>query len=187
MFKRIPSTDYVAIANDGTVMEVKDGKTFISDKYGNVLEVYQHSSAKLEPIGSGYYFKLEDVEDTFNQSTDEWIEEEGTTFKSMLDNLETGALKSNQSGRGRYDLISPYMLEGLALHLEKSLEKYEEGNYKKGIPIKRYISSIMRHLNQFRSGDRTEDHLSAIVANVMMLEDTLDMIEQSTLSKDLLN
>ena len=89
--------------------------------------------------------------------------------KENLQTFESGAMKSDDKGKGRYDLIDPVLLRRLAIRLQDALEFYEENNWKKGIPDKNLYSSCLRHLIQFHNGEVDEDHLAAAVFNIMVL------------------
>lgn len=78
----------------------------------------------------------------------------------------TGAVRDTEAGKPRYDLISPFALRRLAEHMRKGAEKYEARNWEKGIPTERLYSSALRHLMQWAQGDRSEDHLSAVLFNI---------------------
>lgn len=59
------------------------------------------------------------------------------------------------------------MLLDLSIHFEDGAKKYNENNWKKGIPAKRYIDSATRHLLKFIRGDNDEPHKRAFAWNVM--------------------
>lgn len=80
--------------------------------------------------------------------------------------FDTGAVRDAASGKGRFDLIPMYVLKRLAVHYENGARKYADRNWEKGIPLHRYVDSAFRHLAAFMDGDRTEDHLAAILWNV---------------------
>jgi hypothetical protein len=80
--------------------------------------------------------------------------------------FETGAVRDIQKGKGRYDLVSPFMLDRLARWYELGAGKYGDRNWEKGIPFSRYVDSACRHLNKYRMGYREEDHLSAAIWNL---------------------
>ena len=42
--------------------------------------------------------------------------------------FDSGAQRDRQGGKGRYDLISPYAVERLAIILERGAKKYNERN-----------------------------------------------------------
>lgn len=81
----------------------------------------------------------------------------------------TGAKRDTEDGKPRYDLISTFAKRRLALHLARGAKKYGERNWEAGMPVRRYLSSAERHLNDYQQGDRTEDHLSAVLFNVMAI------------------
>lgn len=54
-----------------------------------------------------------------------------------------------------------------AIHYEEGAKKYDENNWKKGIPVKRYIDSGVRHYLKFLRGDTDERHDRAFCWNMM--------------------
>ncbi len=80
--------------------------------------------------------------------------------------FETGAVRDTQGGKGRFDLITPFMLERLAKWYELGATKYGDRNWEKGIPFSRFLDSAQRHINKYRQGHRDEDHLAAAVWNL---------------------
>lgn len=83
--------------------------------------------------------------------------------------FSTGAVRDMRDGKGRYDLISPVLLEVIARSMEVGAIKYAERNWEKGMPFSRIMDSLLRHLNQFMQGDDTEDHLANAACNLMFL------------------
>ena len=71
-----------------------------------------------------------------------------------------GAKRSDRRGKGRFDLISPIFLRRLAGVYERGAEQKGDNNWLGGFPISRCLDSAMRHINQYREGDRSEDHLA---------------------------
>jgi hypothetical protein len=78
----------------------------------------------------------------------------------------TGGLREVASGKGRFDLVPPYPIQRLAKHYENGAVKYGDRNWEKGLELGRFIDSAERHMSQFKDGDRTEDHLAAILWNI---------------------
>lgn len=99
----------------------------------------------------------------------------------------TGAQRDNREGKGRYDLISPYALRLLAIRLEEGAKKYEERNWEKGMDVGRYLDALQRHAGQLMMGDNSEDHVGAMLFNVMALAHTLEMIRLGRLDPSLDN
>jgi hypothetical protein len=80
---------------------------------------------------------------------------------------DTGAKRSNRSGKGRYDLIPPRALERVAKVYEAGANEHGDWNWAKGMKMSRLLDSATRHINQYRDGDRTEDHLAQAVWNLL--------------------
>ena len=95
--------------------------------------------------------------------------------------FSSGAVREPSLGKGRYDLIPGYSLARLAVHFENGAKKYSERNWEKGLPLSRFIDSAHRHLNQFTTGDREEDHLAAIAWNVFAYMFIENEIQKGTL------
>jgi hypothetical protein len=102
------------------------------------------------------------------------------------ENFNTGAVRDTSDGKPRPDLISPFFLKRLGIHMGKGAKKYSAHNWAKGIPNSRCYESCMRHLMQFAMGDRTEDHLAAAAFNIMAMihneevsADNVDFVEKS--------
>ena len=74
----------------------------------------------------------------------------------------SGAQRSDRTGRGRYDLISPHGLRRLAIQYEAGAKHHkDERNWILGFPISRALCSAIGHLMDHLAGDRSEDHLAA--------------------------
>lgn len=89
--------------------------------------------------------------------------------------FETGSRRDTQDGKPRYDLIPVEPLKRVAFLYTRGAEKYDDWNWAKGQPYSRVYASLLRHIYAWREGERTEDHLSAVVWNAMALmyfEDT---------------
>ena len=61
------------------------------------------------------------------------------------------------------------MLLEVAIHYEEGAEKYEPDNWKKGIPIERYVDSGSRHYSKWLRGDKDEPHNRAAAWNLICL------------------
>ena len=59
------------------------------------------------------------------------------------------------------------MLLEVAIHFEEGAKKYGESNWQKGIPVKRYIDSAVRHYLKWLRGDNDEPHDRAFCWNLM--------------------
>lgn len=99
--------------------------------------------------------------------------------------FSTGAVRDTPDGKGRFDLISPIALKRLAQLYERGAKKYGARNWEKGIPLWRYLDSAERHLNDFKTGDRVEDHLSAVAWNMFCYVHTEQLIAEGKLPASL--
>ncbi len=81
--------------------------------------------------------------------------------------VPTGAVRDTNEGKIRWDLIPVEALKRVALHYTNGAKKYDDNNWKKGIPTERFIESAMRHFMQYRLGEKDEDHLSDVVFNIL--------------------
>lgn len=82
---------------------------------------------------------------------------------------EGKAIREPSTGKGRFDLITPFGLERLAKWYEFGAKKYSDRNWEKGLPFSRYFDSAMRHMTKFIMGRTDEDHLAAAVWNLMAI------------------
>lgn len=55
----------------------------------------------------------------------------------------------------------------LAIHFEEGAKKYSDNNWKKGIPVERYLDSAVRHYCKFKRGDTDERHDRAFLWNIL--------------------
>lgn len=87
--------------------------------------------------------------------------------------FDTGAQRDSADGKPRYDLIPPGALLRVAMHYMLGGERYGYNNWYKGMPGQEVLASAMRHIEAFRGGDKSEDHLAAAVwglLNLMQLQ-----------------
>lgn len=97
----------------------------------------------------------------------------------------TGAVRDASEGKGIPSLMPIEALRAVSRRFEDGATKYGRDNWKKGIPLSRYVDSLYRHLWQFMEDDNTEDHAGAIIWNAMCLAQTKKWIEEGKLPNDL--
>ena len=100
-------------------------------------------------------------------------------------NEDTGAMRGTDEGKTRPDLIGVHARRRLGEHLRKGAEKYGPRNWEKGQSISRYMASLHRHILQWEEGCESEDHLAAILFNVMGIIHVQEQIALGLLSSDL--
>ena len=99
----------------------------------------------------------------------------------------TGSVRDTDEGKPRYDLISPVGLKRVALLMAKGAEKYGERNWELGQPTSRFYASMFRHMMAWVDGERTEDHLAAVVFNAMGIMHMEEKVDEGLLSPDLID
>ncbi len=77
-----------------------------------------------------------------------------------LTKFETGAVRSADRAKQRYDLISPIGLRRLAETCHEGATKYTDFNWEAGLPVNDILNHAIAHMYQYLSGDRSEDHLA---------------------------
>ena len=58
------------------------------------------------------------------------------------------AIREPSTGKGRFDLVTPFGIMRLAKWYELGAKKYADRNWEKVMHFSRYIYSAMRHLNK---------------------------------------
>jgi len=81
--------------------------------------------------------------------------------------FETGAQRDNGDGKLRMSLVPHKALESVMMRYLQGAEAYGENNWRKGMKHSILYDSTMRHLMQDFKGDVSEDHLGAVLWNVM--------------------
>lgn len=83
--------------------------------------------------------------------------------------IETGAKRSNESAAGalaRYDLIPPGPLKRWAEAFGEGVAKYGEDNWLKGFTARNLMNHLEAHIQMFKAGDESEDHLAHAMWNL---------------------
>lgn len=99
--------------------------------------------------------------------------------------FKTGSVRDIQAGKGRFDLAFERADYQNAIHSEKGAAKYGDRNILKGQPIHVLINSARRHLNKVMTGQLDESHLVAADWNLRAAIETLLLIKEGKLPKEL--
>ena len=99
--------------------------------------------------------------------------------------FNTGAIRDTADEKPRPDLFSPFAEERIGQWLRLGAEKYAERNWEKGIPNSRCFASLRRHVMRYQQGDRSEDHLAAVIFNAMAIIHNEEMIARGVLPAEL--
>lgn len=97
----------------------------------------------------------------------------------------TGGHRDCAEGKGRMDLLPFRALMELSKVFEYGAKKYDDNNWRKGLPLSCYVDSASRHLAKWMIGWRDEPHLAQAAWNIMCLIETQAMIEEGLLPADL--
>ncbi len=103
--------------------------------------------------------------------------------------FDTGAKRDNNSNKPFIHNLRGYTRQRYGYHTNLGSSKYGDGNFLKGIPTEVALESLDRHLAAFMEGDRTEDHLSAIIfgAQLCMLNEQREGLQADFYFKQQLN
>lgn len=99
--------------------------------------------------------------------------------------FETGAVRDTQTGKGRFDLLPPKAIRRLAQHYEGGAKKYGDRNWEKGMPLSRFLDSLIRHAFEILEGLHDEDHIIAVAWNALGFAETEERIRAGILPKEL--
>ena len=103
------------------------------------------------------------------------------------DTFASGAVRDSIKGKGKFVLLPAEAMRRLAIHFEKGSEKYGDNNWKRGMPVGRFLDSALRHIFNYLAEKDDEDHLVAAAWNLVAALETESMIEDNKLPKELLD
>jgi hypothetical protein len=115
------------------------------------------------------------------ESTDGFVMKDS----GVHEEFPTGSRRDTRQGKGRFDLLSPFVMTRDAVLLERGALKYGERNWEKGQPVSRFLDSAMRHIQRYMMGDRDEDHLAAARWNIGAIMHMEEMVERGLLPAEL--
>jgi hypothetical protein len=81
--------------------------------------------------------------------------------------FDTGAQRDTDKGKPKMSLVPHDELIRLMYRYKEGAEKYGENNWMKGMSVSVFYDSAQRHLFKWWEGDNTEDHMAAVLWNVM--------------------
>ena len=90
-------------------------------------------------------------------------------MKKKIKVYKTGAKREEKSNKSYVHSIKGYTRLRFGFHMTKGAKAHGDKNWEKGFPTDSYLESLDRHLAQYLMGDRSEDHLSAIIFNTQGL------------------
>jgi hypothetical protein len=94
--------------------------------------------------------------------------------QKLIRRFPTGSKRDNDFDKPLVNHLDAYLRLRFGYLLKQGANKYDKGNWKKGQPTETALESLHRHLAKFELNlqnniEQDEDHLSAIVFNVMLI------------------
>lgn len=80
--------------------------------------------------------------------------------------FESGAKRDNNTNKPFIHNLKGYTRLRFGYHMTTGANNYGDKNWEKGMPSDQYLESVDRHLARYIDGDRSEDHLSAIIFGI---------------------
>jgi len=111
----------------------------------------------------------------------EQMEEFYTKDSGKRQKFETGMVRDTNDDKPRYDLIWLQGLKRVAELMARGAKKYGARNWEKASTqeeLERFQESLLRHTFQYLEGDRSEDHMAAIVFNAFGAEMVRGKLQQ---------
>jgi hypothetical protein len=107
------------------------------------------------------------------------INPKDVTDKNLLDQstkrvFDSGSQRDNDTDKPLPNHLDAYVRLRYGYLLRMGANNYDKGNWKKGQPTEAALESLHRHLAKFEINldnkvDQDEDHLSAIIFNIMLI------------------
>ena len=83
--------------------------------------------------------------------------------------FESGSQRDSDENKPLPSHLDPYLRLRYGYLLRMGANKYEKNNWQKGQPDESSLESLHRHLAKYELGDRSEDHLSAIIFGIQLI------------------
>jgi hypothetical protein len=83
--------------------------------------------------------------------------------------FDSGSQRDDDTNKPLVNHLSAYLRLRFGYLLRIGANKYGKNNWRKGQPTEAALESLHRHLAKYEVGDRTEDHLAALIFNVQLI------------------
>lgn len=98
--------------------------------------------------------------------------------------MESGSLREDKRGKGRFDLLPYEGMLAAARRFEMGAKGHGDRNWEKGQPLSLLLSCMRRHAMQ-TGQDFSEDHVGAVLWNAMAFAAMVERIRSGALPKTL--
>ena len=92
---------------------------------------------------------------------------ESPQFQSRV--FESGSQRDDDKNKPLPNHLDPYLRLRFGYLLRMGANRYGKNNWQFGQPDESSLESIHRHLAKYEIGDRSEDHLSAIIFGIQLI------------------
>ena len=86
-----------------------------------------------------------------------------------LTEFNGGATRSSDADAWRFDLIPASPMRRVAAIFAEGCKTHGANNWRGGVPASVVMNHLEGHLNAYKGGDATEDHLAKVAVNALML------------------
>ena len=90
-------------------------------------------------------------------------------FKDKSRTFDSGSKRDDDTNKPLVNHLTAYVRLRFGYLLREGANKYGKNNWQKGQPDETALESLHRHLAKYEIGDKSEDHLSAIIFNVQLI------------------
>lgn len=150
--------------------------TFQKSNEGEWVQIYKNTDYTPElPMQSCSVF-LEEIEKGIDWTVKPECENSlGLNEEpKLIREFETGSKRDDDSDKPLVNHLDPYLRLRFGYLLRQGANKYDKGNWKKGQPTETALESLHRHLAKYELNlqngvEQDEDHLSAVIFNVMLI------------------
>jgi hypothetical protein len=102
----------------------------------------------------------------------------------QMDRFNSGSIRQNKTGKGRYDLLPLEGMRALAMHYERGAAAHGDRNWELGQPLSVFKNSLTRHACQVAYAF-DEDHAAAVAWNAFGYITTMERIRAGLLPIEL--
>jgi hypothetical protein len=143
-----------------------------NEEQWNAFDTYEIEENQLPVVKvSELIGEVEGASEEVNECSDNF----GEVVKTAgIREFSTGSRRDDDSNKPLVNHLDPYLRLRFGYLLRQGANKYDKGNWKKLQPTETALESLHRHLAKFELNlqngvEQDEDHLSAVIFNVMLI------------------